>query len=330
MTMKELAKLANVSVSTVSKAFCDADDVSAETKEHIFTIAKQYGCYGKFYKGKYHKKIIAIICPELVSSYYSAFAEKLQALIEASGGLCVISTDGFSETKQAELIEYYASYLKVDGLIVFDLRCRLKKGCRIPIVSLFSSGDSMVDSINIDIRSAIFDAVSTLTSLGHRNIAFLGERLTRKKELYFREAMEAAGIPLPQVVESSSRFEKAGVEGITQLHSSGALDSTTAIVCAYDNIAFGAVGKLKEFGKRVPEDISVIGIDNVPTGSYTQTTLTTIDTNPDEVCMIAWDLLQKKMENPYYISRQNIVIHARLIRRQSVAEVPGQVENRCP
>ena len=56
MTMKELAKLANVSVSTVSKAFAEADDVSEETKNHIFNIAKEYGCYGKFFKGKYSKK----------------------------------------------------------------------------------------------------------------------------------------------------------------------------------------------------------------------------------------------------------------------------------
>ena len=68
MTMRELARLANVSVSTVSKAFADADDVCRETKEHIFRIARETGCYGKFYKGKYSKKIYAIICSELISN----------------------------------------------------------------------------------------------------------------------------------------------------------------------------------------------------------------------------------------------------------------------
>ena len=58
ITMRELAKLCNVSISTVSKAFLDADDVSSNTKKHIFEIAKENGCYGKFYKGKYHKKIM--------------------------------------------------------------------------------------------------------------------------------------------------------------------------------------------------------------------------------------------------------------------------------
>lgn len=56
MTMRDLAKLCNVSVSTVSKAFYDADDVSEDTKKLIFDIARENGVYGKFYKGKYHKK----------------------------------------------------------------------------------------------------------------------------------------------------------------------------------------------------------------------------------------------------------------------------------
>ena len=59
--MKELARLANVSVSTVSKAFNEANDINQATKNRIFEIAKQYGCFGKFYRGKYHKKTIARI-----------------------------------------------------------------------------------------------------------------------------------------------------------------------------------------------------------------------------------------------------------------------------
>ena len=113
MTMKELAKLANVSVSAVSKAFSEADDISAETKEHIFSLAKEYGCYGRFYKGKYHKKVIAIICPELLNGIYTCVVNCLRELIEAADGMCVVSADNFSASKQAELIDYYISYLKV-------------------------------------------------------------------------------------------------------------------------------------------------------------------------------------------------------------------------
>ena len=155
MTMRELAKLANVSVSTVSKAFCDADDVSYETKQYIFDIAKQHGCYGKYYKGKYSNKIIAIICPELVSNYYSNYVGLLQKIIESNNCIPIISADHFDKGTQAELIEYYASYLKVDGIIVLGLRTPIKKGYNSPIVALFSSVDTSVDTVNTDIDSVI-------------------------------------------------------------------------------------------------------------------------------------------------------------------------------
>lgn len=322
MTMKELAKLANVSVATVSKAFCDAEDISEETKHHIFEIAKQYGCYGKFYKGKYHKKIIAIICPELASNYYSRFVEDLQRLIEAADCIAVISTDHFSAAQQSELVEYYASYLKVDGIILFDLRSPLKKGYEAPIVSLFSSQDHNVDSVNLDLESAISGAVQVLTGLGHRHIAFLGESLTLQKAKLYQKAMRDAGNPDIHIIQSSSRFEQAGEDGVKQLLSSNR--EFSAVICAYDNIAFGAIKQLKRAGLRVPGDVSVIGIDNISTSQYTETALTSIDTNPEEICMIAWDLLQKKIKNPYFRSRQNIIIHGNLILRESVAKINGK------
>ena len=105
MTMAQLAKLAGVSVSTVSKAFKDADDVSADTKQKIFAIAKEYGCYGKFYKSKFHKKIFAIIFPEIESAYYNDYVRRLQGIIEKNDGIVLMSTDNFDDNKQAELIE---------------------------------------------------------------------------------------------------------------------------------------------------------------------------------------------------------------------------------
>ena len=69
MTLRELAALTNYSVSTVSKAFHGAEDISESTREEIFAVAREYGCFGKYYKDKYQKKIIAVICPELRSEH---------------------------------------------------------------------------------------------------------------------------------------------------------------------------------------------------------------------------------------------------------------------
>ncbi len=317
MTMKDLARLANVSVSTVSKAFCDADDVSRETKDRIFAIAKKNGCYGKFYKGKYHKKIIAIIVPEVKSNYYTAFVEEFQRLIEEAGGICAISSDNFSAARQAELIEYYASYMKVDGIIVFGLRKELKRGYETPIVSLFSSVDEKVDNVDIDLESAMTEAIKALQEHGHEKIAFISERLTFARARYYENVMKKLGNMNIIKVESNERFEKAGVDGVKRLFELG--KEFTAIICAYDYIAFGAMKQLKKSGFSVPDDISVVGIDNVSQSEYADTSLSSMDSRPSEVCQIVYDLLEKKMKNPYFKSRQNIKISTQFIIRESVA-----------
>ena len=69
MKLSDIAKRANVSVSTVSKAFADSKEINEETRKEILSIAKEMGVYDKYYKGKYNRKIIAIIAPELKSQF---------------------------------------------------------------------------------------------------------------------------------------------------------------------------------------------------------------------------------------------------------------------
>jgi len=316
ITLKELARRANVSVATVSKAFHDADDISEDTKKHIFTVAKQLGCFGKYYKGKYHKKIVAILCPELRGNHYSSYVECLRELMEHSDCIPIVAVYDFNARKQAELLEYFASYLKVDGVLVMEQICDTKIGFSAPVVSVFSG--SKIDCVNVNLENAMLEAVRVLKDLGHTRIAFIGEGLTgRKKELFCR-AMKTNDLDEALVYESKFRFEEAGEDGIRNLTESGV--DFSAVICAYDNIAIGAIRELERCGRSVPDDISVIGIDNISFAKYMGIPLTSVDTNPKEVCMIAWDLLQKKMESPYYSSTQNITINAKLVVRESVGK----------
>lgn len=318
MTMRELAKLCNVSVSTVSKAFCEADDVSNETKELIFKTAKEQGCFGKYYKGKYQKKIIAVICPELVSEYYTIFIEELGKLIEANDGISVISYYNFDMGKKCELIEYFASYLKVDGIIVIGTVNELKKGYDVPIVSILSSSNNFADSVGTDTEWAMREAINTLIDYGHKKIAYIGEPLTVTKAAIFEAIIKETDSLSYTVIQSEHRFEEAGINGVKQLLKENG--DYTAIICAYDRIAFGAIKELKNNRLKVPEDISVIGIDNITLSQFAETSLTTIDTNPSDICSIAWDLLRKKLKNKYYRINQSITVKPRLIIRESIGK----------
>lgn len=318
MTMRELAKLAGVSISTVSKAFRDEEEISKETKNLIFDIAKKYGCYGKFYKGKYPKKIIAIICPEFAGGYYSDFVERLQRILEENNCITLISVDRFNDNTQAELVEYFASYLKVDGMFVFGMKDKLKKGFNVPIVSLFSSNDSSVDEITVDLKTPIIETVEYLWELGHRKIAFFGEKLTISKAVNFEEAMKKMPDSESFIIESQYRFEKAGKDAAEQLLALS--PDCTAIICAYDNIAFGAIKFLKSKGFRIPDDYSIAGINNIDFSEYTEVPLSSIDSQPDEVCQKAWMLMQNKLKNVYYRNYEPIVVHGQLVIKDTVSK----------
>lgn len=315
MTMKELAQIANVSVSTISKAFRNASDVSEETKQRIFEIAKEYGCYGKFYKGKYKKPIIAIIFPEIIGSYYSEYVSALEKLISESGCVPLISTYQFDSKNQAELIEYFSEYLQVDGIIVSQLHEPLKKAFNTPIVSVFNSHDTNVDCIKSNATDAFSKAITTLRELGHKNIAFAGEKLTVTKAEIFARLMH---IPpdSERIVISKHRFEKAGIDCADKIINSDI--PYTAVICAYDLIAIGLINQLKKQGFSVPDDFSVIGMDNIVFGEYIDTPLTTIGLDPEEISMNIWQIMQKKIKNKHYKHSGQIEINAELIIRNSI------------
>lgn len=316
MTMRQLALLAGVSISTVSKAFRDAGDVSEETKDRIFALAKENGCYGKFYKDNFHKKTYAIIFPELESAFYSDYVRRLQKFIESNHGMALMSVDNFDKEKQAELIDYYASYLKVDGIFVISLRTVLKRGYETPIVSLLTSSTER-DVVRVDIRAAMQDAVLILKENGHENIAFLGEQQTLLKAKVFSEVYKTP-LQSENIITSEQRFQKAGEDGINQLLTKEKF--YTAIICAYDDLAYGAIRQLKKCGYSVPEDVSVIGIDNIPASEYTETPLTSIDFNSEQICENAWKLMAKKIQNRFYCSVENVVVPARLVLRETVGK----------
>ena len=107
MTLTKLAKIANVSVSTASKAFSGSDEVNNETKEMIFEVAREYGCFKKFYNAKYPKLMIAVIAPEFKSAYYSRYLTLLQENLEGRNCELCVSTTDFSVEREEELVEYY-------------------------------------------------------------------------------------------------------------------------------------------------------------------------------------------------------------------------------
>ena len=213
MNLSKLAQLAGVSVSTVSKALSDSKEISAETKNLIIELAKEHGCFEKYYKPKYPKKLIAVICPEILGIHYGKMATDMEKEISEHNGTMVLSVSNFSPKKQAELIDYYTKFAHVDGIIVIEPAAKIKNNTDVPIVQIGHENESKdVDCVKAEIAPALEDTLYCLQNLGHTKIGFVGESLAVPEQEAFNTIMTKKKINIDprHMIISDKRFEDAG------------------------------------------------------------------------------------------------------------------------
>lgn len=324
MTLIQLAEKCGVSVATVSKAFSGGKDISEKTRTKIFDAAKHEGCYDKYINKCYPKKVIGIIVPEIMSEYYAAIIKHLDDAIRAKNGISILMVSDFDNKKTREYFDYASFYRKTDGVIIIDSETELKNSENIPAVVISSSAfpeRQNTDRIVVDIESGINDAVKYLKENGHKNIAFIGETKTKIKAEYFKKALENNRIYSNRsfYAESDERFENGGYEAIKTLIESNC--TPTAVIAAYDKMAIGAMKYLNEKGLSVPDDISIIGMDNISDSAYSAVPITTIGLNLDELSHEAVELVFKKTDNRYFKAKHKIKIEFKLQVRSSVKNI---------
>ena len=178
ITLSKIAKLANVSVSTASKAFSGGTEVSEDTKELIFEIAKKHGCFKKFYNVKYPKLVIAIIAPEFRGTYYSRYLSFIQSNLEKENCELCVSTTNFSAEKEKALIEYYYKNSSVDGIIVISPISDLTDQYEISVVLVGANYQSQhAFAVIENMKSALMKSVSYLLDKNVSSIGFIGENI---------------------------------------------------------------------------------------------------------------------------------------------------------
>ena len=321
VNQKKLALLAGVSVSTVSKAFSGSHEISEETRDSIFALAKRYGCFDKYCRVRYQKRTVAVIAPEFSSNVYTSGIGILERQLRDRGCVMLAAFYNFSDSVLEQLISYFAEYVKVDGIIVLSGEAKNIPETGVPIIHYKErqNFNPRVDTFSSECKSAVGLAIEYLKETGHRDIAFIGELLTNTKLEYFLDAMREQGLKADDsfIRTSHSRCEEAGFSEMEKLLSLNR--RPTAIMCAYDTIAFGAIDAIKQHGLRVPEDFSIIGMNDVKTAVYSGIGLTTVREVPDEVFSMMTDLLCKRMDGSN-VPRQAVTLHGELIKRQSVAK----------
>lgn len=309
MTLTEIAKMAKTSVSTVSKAFSGSMEISEETREKIFKIAKDLGCFDKYYKAPRKNPLIAIMIPEIESEYYGTDAGIFEKEFQKRGADTIVACTRFDPEREARLFRELAYGMRVDGILLWGSGARIKNPDEIPLIVFGRSAvASNADSVQADFYSALLDLMKTVKEYGHTSVGFIGERLTLIKEHIFKKAMRSVGLPVCQkyISVSDSRFAKAGEECMRALIERGEVPSV--IVAAYDQIAYGAMKYAKEAGYRIPDDISFVGMDDISATPYFDVPLSSIHMGYEDVCEQIVELIFKRIDNRHYRSRKKISV----------------------
>ena len=319
MNQKKFAELTGYSESTISKVFYGSAEINEETKKSIIDKAKELGIYDKFVKIKKKEKVVAIIVPELKSMFYNRYVDKLIEIIRSKGAISNISTTNFDDNYTTRLIDYYANSNFFDGIILIGGANVKNKKPNIPICAIFAKENKFFDTVYNNVENAICDAICTLKQHGHKRIAFIGEQLTTTKDKYFINALKQNNLPFydEYMLKSNFRFEAAGEDCMSKILSMPI--KPTAILAAYDNIAMGAIKVIKQNGYSVPNDFSIIGMDDIPSSSYHDISLSSIRSDIDNTCSLAVENLFNKINNPDFTKTSHTEIISDFIKRNSIA-----------
>lgn len=273
-TLKTIAQLAGLSHVAVSKALRDAPDISSATKERVKKIAEELGYTPNLAARNLYLQrtsTIGMLVPAMGGNTVYDLVFNVISEEAAAQGICVMLG---SSHRSLQLEERHCRMMvgnQVGALIVAPCTSdvsHIKAACG-PTPVIFIGGKTAPEeeyAILCDYYRSGAQAVEHLTGLGHRDIALLTyepENLTvLKKEAGFVQAMESRGL-IPKIlrVGCAENIMQAGIDGVEQLLEQGSLP--TAIWCASDYMAIGAIKALKQHGLSVPEDVSVIGHDDL-------------------------------------------------------------------
>jgi len=194
--------------------------------------------------------------------------------------------------------------------------------CDVSIPIVFASdGKSSphFDYIETDNYTSVEMALDHLIALGHTRIGYVGEMLSNVRRIAFEIVLEKRGIEVdPKLIKVGySRYEQGGFEQMNALLDEA--QTPTAVLASYDHIAVGAMRAAHLRGLRVPDDLSIVGIDSIQLSAFLTPPLTTVSHPVNDMGAIATDLLFEKIENPENKLIQHVTLQPSLLVRESTA-----------
>lgn len=329
-TMKDIARIAKVSTSTVSHVINNSRYVSDEMREKIMKVVHELNytpsAVARSLKIKETKTIGMLVTTTSNPFFAEVVAGVEQYCNQHQYNLIISSTDGNEQRLQQNIQTLIQK--QVDGLLLMysDSRNASVKqlNIQLPIVVMDWWPTALnADKIYENSELGAYLATKTLIEYGHKKIAIitgkLDKSLAHNRLIGYKKALHDAQLPINPdwIIESHFDFE-GGIEGMKKLLQ--CQQYPTAIFACSDTIAVGVYQVAWQHGLRIPEDISVIGYDNIMLSQYLTPPLTTIHQPKAELGKLAVETLLQRIKMPDQ-EYKTLMLTPQLIERQSVKKV---------
>jgi len=334
VTIKDIATMANVSVATVSRVFNNkSKGVGDETRKRILALIEQYNYQpSAVAKGLVTKKsnIIGLIIPDMTNPFYPKLAKGVEDEAHEKGYHIILCDGNNSEEKEASYLDFLNEHY-VTGIIYNNFNNISKNilnkilNSSLPFVSIDSKLDvTGCKNVYLDNQKAMYDLIQYLIDMGHRRIGFITGPLdsysTNERYKGYVKVLEDNQIVIDETLIIKGNYVlQEGYSAMGKLIERNT--NMTVVACCNDLMAIGAMEKLKDEGINVPEEISLVGFDNIDMTRVVTPKLTTIDQPSYEMgresARMIIDMIEgKSKETPDYK-----IFKSSLIIRESVRKI---------
>jgi LacI family transcriptional regulator, repressor for deo operon, udp, cdd, tsx, nupC, and nupG len=296
VSIEEVARSAGVSTATVSRALSGRGHVSAATRARVESASKALGYVvsssaSSLASGR--TRNIGVLVPVVDRWFFSTVLSGTVSALMRRGYDTTLYNLTPDREQRSTVFETFLRRGRVDGIIAISIELSDDETARLrelglPVIAI-GGPDSRLRTLTVDDVSVGRLATEHLLDLGHRDIAHIGAspefdvdfHVPTRRRQGFEQALTDAGIPAAAALFEPSDFTmEGGFRAATHLLTTGRTNTQrpTAILAASDEMAIGALLAARELGLRVPEDLSIIGIDGHELGEFFQ--LTTVDQSP--------------------------------------------------
>jgi DNA-binding LacI/PurR family transcriptional regulator len=332
-TIQDVARAAGVAASTVSRYLNGQLKVSPATEAKVLEAVAELGYVPSAVGRNLARRrsgVIGFVVPEISNPYFGTIADYVVEAVERHGRLVLLCSHRSQSVKQSSYIDLLATGA-IDGMLYLGsfrsnerLAVAIADGLPVVVVDEPIAGLPPVPTVVMDDYAGGYQATSYLVALGHRRIAFVSgpAELGSVQERFrgYRDALAKGGLEADGQVRLSGQFtEQFGMSALP--HLLAAAEPPTAAFVASDYIALGVLSAAEAHGLGVPDDLSIVGFDDIRFAQYVRPRLTTIRSPVDRLAQTGVELLFERLTDPLAPARTQVLPVELVIRESAAAPV---------